>query len=162
MNDFSINDRNNTLLKALIALRDDPSARPPSGGICYGVTVLVSREKHTHDWPKETVGVISQLLSLMMRDWPDRVEGDAYYPINGHCVSFSREDREGKIWENPLRFQLLDWLIDKLTCNGPVFVWPDREWTFKSEYSLAEFGHKGDDYWIIEHPVLDDDGELML
>lgn len=94
MNDFYINDRNNTLLKALIALRDDPSARPPSGGICYGVTVLASREKHIHDWP-------------------DRVEGDACYPINGHCVSFSREDREGKIWENPLRFQLLDWLIDQ-------------------------------------------------
>lgn len=120
MNDFSINDRNNTLLRALITLRDDPSARPQSGGICYGVTVLASREKHIHDWPKETVGVIRQLLSLMMSDWPDRVEGDACYPINGHCVSFSREDREGKIWENPLRFQLLDWLIDQLTCNAPV------------------------------------------
>ena len=162
MNDFSVNDRNNTLLKALIALRDDPSARPPSGGICYGVTVLVSRENHAHDWPNETVSVVRQLLSLMMRNWPDRVEGDAYYPINGHCVSFSREDREGKIWENPLRFQLLDWLIDKLTCNGPVFVWPDLEWTFKSAYSAEVFSHKGDDYWVIEHPAFDDDGELML
>lgn len=162
MKDFSINDRNNTLLKALIALRDDPSTRPVSGGICYGVLVLTVRERKANNWPEEAAGVVRQLLSLMMRDWPERVEGDACYPVNGHCVTFSREDKAGKIWENPLRFRLLDWLIDRLTNCEPVFVWPDLEWSFKSEYSAEVFGHKGDDYWVIEHPVLDDDGELML
>lgn len=158
MNDFTLNDRNNTLLKALIALRDDPSTRPLSGGICYGVLVLTLREIKKNNWPEEAASVTRQLLSLMMRDWPDRVEGHACYPVNGSCAAFSREDAKGKIWENPLRFQLLDWLIDQLTCNETAFVWPDLEWSFKSEYS----GHKSDDYWVIEHPVFDKEGELLL
>ena len=162
MNNFSINDRNNTLLKALITLRDDPSARPPDGGICYGVLALAAYEREANDWPKEAAGAVCQLLSLMMRNWPDRAEGETGHPVNGSCVAYEREDREGKIWENPLRFQLLDWLIDKLTCNGPVFVWPDLEWTFKSAYSPAKFGHRSDDFWVIEHPAFDDDGELIL
>lgn len=162
MKDFSINDRNNTLLKVLLQLQDDPASRPIYGGICFAVQMLSIREKKEHGWPDGALPEIRSLLTYIIHQWPEKSAGDPNYPVNGTLLAFARESDARKTWHNPLRIQLLNWLIDQLTCNEPVFVWPDQEWTFKSEYSAEVFGYKGDDYWVIEHPVFNKSGELLL
>jgi hypothetical protein len=162
MKDFSVNDRNNTLLKVLVKLRDEPNCRPEYGGICFAAQVLTNKERKENNWPDETIIAVRSLLALIMRKWPEKAAGDPSYPVNGSLRAFARESDAKKAWRNPLRIKLLNWLIDELTCNEPVYVWPDLEWTFKSEYSAEVFRHKGDDFWVIDHPVFNEKLELLL
>lgn len=49
----------------------------------------------------------------IMRKWPNRYEDEAY-PVGGGA-EFAVNNKHRKLWENPRRMELLNWLIEVTT-----------------------------------------------
>lgn len=54
-----------------------------------------------------------QLRNLMLK-WPKCADRYGDFPIEGRWAGYETEATLGKLWENPLRLELLDWLIKEL------------------------------------------------
>lgn len=93
------------LHEALIAVKNR-ERKNPLGGICTHVGDFVRWNPQYADYyPK-----IEALLSKLLKQWPD-TPADAdldWSPI----PNYLEETSAGTTWKNPLRLQLLDWLIE--------------------------------------------------
>ena len=151
---FPMNEVNKALYAALCMLRDEPSKRMPSWGICWNVdrmTLEPEMRKLVHDKFVEIAG-----------EWPATKDKRGAYPVEGDFRVYDAHQRAHILWDNPRRLELLEWAIQKAEAGEPVYVWPDLSYIEVSEYNENEFRHKGDDFWRLDHPIFHDDGELWV
>lgn len=71
-------------------------------GICFNVELALQFTE---------VGQFKQRLSDLMEGWPDRFDSYAY-PVDGYD-EYDAGKTAGELWDNPRRWALLDWLIER-------------------------------------------------
>lgn len=83
--------------------------RPPrlNEGICGNMRVLMGQIEFCR---------ITKDLQDLMAKWPETA-GDRIYPVEGETELFVIDAHQRKLWDNPRRIALLDWLIEELE-NG--------------------------------------------
>lgn len=162
---ITLDERNTALMNALQRVQ---MAEHRHSGICGEVRVQLDQHFKVDTIYDNAEYVLDclQMLRNMIGKWLvlQDCEPDAHavnYPIEGTRYRFLAAKDAGLLWADKRRIELLGWLVKEFT-DEPVFVWPDNEWTLRTEYSAEVFGYKGDDYQTIKHPVYDERGELLL
>lgn len=89
-----------TLLEALTQIKRRPVRL--DHGICENVRAI-DRNPEIH----------RQLWELMAK-WPDAVQDNRWYPVEGDMSLYMYAVRDRALWQNPRRIALLDWLIKEL------------------------------------------------
>lgn len=82
----------------------------PVGGIC-GYTVRTATPPEGFN--RQDVAL---MLSQKIQEWPGS-SGHPTYPVEGNGFTHEHDRKSGKLWQNPRRLELLDWLI-KETSHG--------------------------------------------
>ena len=145
---------NKALYAALCMLRDEPSKRLPNWGICWNVDQMT---KHLRLEPEMRKLVCDKFVEIA-GEWPATKDRRGAYPVEGDFRVYDAHRRAHILWDNPRRLELLEWAIQKAEAGPPVYVWPDLSYIEVSEYN----GHKGDDFWRLDHPIYHDDGRLWV
>ena len=154
----SLNEVNKALYAALCMLRDEPSKRMPSWGICWNIDRMA---KHLRLEPEMRKLVRDKFVEIA-GEWPATKDKRGTYPVEGDFRVYDAHQRALILWDNPRRLELLEWAIQKAEAGPPVYVWPDLSYIEVSEYNENEFRHKGDDFWRLDHPIYHDDGRLWV
>ena len=91
------------LLAALLYVREKPKMQ--KAGICTHVYRYMQRARTKRDY-------VEKLLQHYIAQWPVVLEEAnlAWAPI----PFFWKETEEGTLWANPLRHELLNWLIERV------------------------------------------------
>lgn len=104
----------------LEALQSIDIKNPPveKSGICEYVLDCIC------NGPDETGDITEKLynyLGEVFQKWP-LARSNTSYPVEGVGSKFWREHREGTLWENPRRIELLQWAIEyfKGVCDAEV------------------------------------------
>lgn len=145
---------NKALYAALCMLRDEPSKRLPNWGICWNVDQMT---KHLRLEPEMRKLVCDKFVEIA-GEWPATKDRRGAYPVEGDFRVYDAHQRAHILWDNPRRLELLEWATQKAEAGPPVYVWPDLSYIEVSEYN----GHKGDDFWRLDHPIYHDDGRLWV
>lgn len=53
-------------------------------------------------------------MRKLMQKWPKCADEYGNFPIEGRWAGYETDAALGKLWENPLRHELLDWMIKEL------------------------------------------------
>lgn len=99
---------------ALVRMRDEPNSRNPYVGICSNMTSRCETPSRS----------VMKWLESMFVLWP-KFTGDIEYPVPSASDWMSPSEDYStnslRLWENPNRLELLDFLIDKarMQANEP-------------------------------------------
>lgn len=106
------------LLEALKAIKEKPLSQ--TMGICGNVTAYAQKRfTHLHDCMlidakhEEMRFLIRKLIS----QWPDKKGNNLETPIEGSIMPYLDDSEHERLWTNPRRHELLDWMIKELE-NG--------------------------------------------
>ena len=106
------------LLKALKHVKEDTGQR--TSGICGEVfkwlkEYCMVNEGENYAERHAAVEATMRELEATMNEWPRGGRRlDHRYPVEGGYYPFMAELMKGTLWNNPLRHELLDWLIKEL------------------------------------------------
>ena len=104
------------LLKALKQVRED--AGKGTSGICGEVFKRLKEYCMVNDNYEAAVEATMHELQAIMNKWPGgRRRLDDRYPVEGSGYKYTVALIEQKLWSNPRRIALLNWLIEELE-NG--------------------------------------------
>lgn len=104
------------LHKALQIVHDEAEARDPGAGLCHSVTCVLRVIA-----PTSVTRIMAELRGMMLQ-WPERYTGghrsdNESFPVGGQ-VEYVNEWAAGTMWDNPRRWDLLRYLLDR-TASRP-------------------------------------------
>lgn len=102
------------LYAALLKCKKEPDAR---WGICMNVANYIRAARIDYELKAATLQEIVNELDALMEKWPDKAkekgQSFSYYPVEGNYRVYDADQALGKLWENPRRIALLDWLMEQ-------------------------------------------------
>lgn len=101
------------LLNALIHIKENIDEMP-NCGICLIIQRWASKIEH-HSWRRQ----INHTLETEIASWPliakcARGKAIEHWPVDG-AYQYMIQQGEKRLWQNPRRLELLDYLIDQLS-----------------------------------------------
>lgn len=75
-------------------------------GLCTNISQFVDQKKFDNEKKFD----ICRRLHSTLHEWPDKSHENGY-PVGGYD-QFMEEQRANRLWSNPWRIRLLEWLID--------------------------------------------------
>lgn len=95
------------LLEVLKAIKQNPDKHT---GICGNVC------DKTDTTPNRYYDYFMPRLHALIKQWPEGLESDeeSNYPVEGSKTKFRCDRDDGKLWDNPRRHELLNWLIERI------------------------------------------------
>ena len=97
------------LHRALVAVKTGPVNQ------MHGICGNVSQKLHSRRWWREWLapyGMCMHELRNLAAAWPSRHRTQPLYPVDG-LGTYGYELSMATLWDNPRRWQLLDWLIEE-------------------------------------------------